>query len=321
MSSTLELQEVVNHQDDPIEEAPLESPIHAETNLGDMPEVTHPEGTLTAVQDGSQLPDLDSSPVANSLGSANYIGTSPDIDGSRFDFNTAVRVRDRRILGNSASGKCLHPRGNKKQEMPKSVFSSVIALPKIKQQQSHRLIAEQYKAEQPKTFQLPSYRGYVADRLSHPSPQQPLKKKIYDVMDSRYRPRMALDEGLRLTWALTKRVERQNGNKKLEIRDLDHPKIHINRKTEDDYIKVCVDVSADEEAYDQEEKDLIGKNAVKEYNQHYRLLNKIESENEARKVKNSMYTNILAGIRKQKLMPMKMDVIKTCGNAQIINNK
>lgn len=280
------------------------------------------EPTIPQLQEGVQLPDLDSSPIGGSFGSVTYIGgSSPDIDGpSRFDFTSKHR-HQRHILGNSASGKTLHPRNPKKQDVPKSVFSSVIALPKLKQQECHRQINDQYKDKQPKTFQLPSYRGYISEKVSNPSPQILMKKRIYDVMDSRYRLKSTLQEGLHLTWALTKRIERQNGNKKLDIRNLDKMNLEINRKTEDEYIKVCVDVSADEEPYDQEDKDLIGKNAVKEYNRHYQLLSKIESENEARKVKNSLYTNILSGISKNRLMPMKMDVVKRNGASQEINNK
>lgn len=285
-------------------------------------ELQDAEPTFIQAPEELLLPDLDSSPMGGSFGSVTYIGgSSPDIDGhSGFDFTTKHKVQ-RHILGNSASGKTLHPRSLKKQEMPKSVFSSVIALPKLKQQECHKKINDQYKDKQPKTFQIPSYRGYITDKISSPSPQILMKKRIYDVIDSRYRPKNTLLEGLHLTWALTKRIERQNGDKKLEIRNPDRLDVKVSRKTEDEYIKVCVDVSADEEPYDQEEKDLIGKNAVKEYHRHFHLLSKIESENEARKVKNSLYTNILAGISKNKLMPLKMDIVKRNGTSQEINNK
>lgn len=285
-------------------------------------ELQEAEPTLTQVQDGAPLPELDSSPVVGSNGSVTYIGgSSPDLDGhSGFDF-TAKHKTQRHVLGNSASGKTLHPRSLKKQDLPKSVFSSVISLPKLKQQECHKRITDQYRDKPPKTFELPSYRGYITEKVASPSPQILMKKRVYDIMDSRYRKKGTLQEGLHLTWALTKRIERQNGNRKLDIRNLDKIDFKASKKTEDEYIKVCVDVSADEEAYDQEEKDLIGKNAVKEYHRHYQLLNKIESENEARKVKNSLYTNILTGISRNRLMPLKMDVVKRIGSTQEVNNK
>lgn len=265
---------------------------------------------------------LDSSPVGGTLASISYLGnSSPDFqNSSRFDFSSH-RKDGPRMMGNSASGKILPPKNVKKQEMPKSVFSSVIVLPKLKQQEGHKTVAEQYKGKNPKTFEMPSYRGYISDKLTNHSSQILVKKRIYDLVDSRYRLKNPLKEDLHLTWALTKRVERQNGDMKLDIRDLENLKVDIQPKTEEEYIKVCVDVSADEDAYDQEEKELIGKNAVREYTRHYQLLNKVMSENQARKVKNSLYTNILSGISRQKLMPLKMDVVKPSGHSDEINNK
>lgn len=269
-----------------------------------------------------ELPNLDSSPVAGTLGSFSYgDGTSPDIDNlSKFEF-TIKSKQSRHILGNSASGKTLHPKTSKKQEMPRSIFSSVIALPKLKQQEGHKVVMEQYKDKVPKTFQVPTYRGYMSEKMISSTPQVFMKKRIYDVIDSRYRMRNPLNEGLHLTWALTKRIEIQNGKKKLDIRNVEKLQVNILPKTEEEYIKVCVDVSAEEEPYDQEDKDFIGKNALKEYNRHYSLLSKIEAENGAKRVKNSLYTNILSGINRSKLMPLKMDIVKRAGNSQEINNK
>jgi hypothetical protein len=267
------------------------------------------------------LPTLDNSPMGNG---STYIfdgGYSPDVEnGSSFEFSVKKRP-EYRILGNSASGKSLQPRGGNKQEMPKSVFSSTIALPKLKQFDSHRRVANQYRDKPPQTFEIPSYRGYLEDGSSKRPPVAPVRKKIYDLMDSRYRYRKPLSESVQMTWTLSQRVENKI-KKKLDFRDIDKIIELVDPQLEEEYIKVCVDVSADEDAYDEEVKDFVGNNAVKEYQKHYKLIEKIQSENIAKDLHHSsLYTNVLAGITKNRLMPLKMDIVKKEGRESDINNK
>lgn len=250
-------------------------------------------------------------------------GSSPDIENlSSFEFSVKKREKYR-ILGNSASGKSLQPRGGIKQELPKSIFSSVIALPKLRQFESHRKVVQQYKSHPPKTFELPSYRGYlVKDNFDQMAAIRDYRRtKLSNQVDSRYRVRNPIKEEFHMTWGLSRRIEHQKGVKELDMKNFEKMKIEANPKTELEYLKTCVDVSGDEDPYDKEEKELVGTNAVKRYNFHYKMIDKIESENLAVKMKSSLYTNVLSGISKNRLMPLKMDVVKSSGNPKEINNK
>lgn len=279
-----------------------------------MPTLVHLEDSQTF------LPTLDNSPVNGST----YIfegGSSPDIEKSSIYEFSRKKKAEFRILGNSASGKSLQPKSGKKQEMPKSVFSSTIALPKLKQFDSHRKVANQYRNKPPPTFEIPSYRGYLEDGSSQLPPYPVVRKKVYDLVDSRYRYRDNLRDSVQMTWALSQRIEIKN-KQRLDYKNIDKLIEMVDPQIEDEYIKVCVNVSADEEAYDEEVKDFVGKNAVNEYQKHYKLIEKIKSENKAKEIpQNSLFTNVLSGISRNNLMPLKMDIAKREGKEDEINNK
>lgn len=278
---------------------------------------------LPLVESQPALPPVDESPGGRTISYIFDGGSSPDIENiSSFEFSSKKREKYR-ILGNSASGKSLQPRGGLKQELPRSIFSSVISLPKIRQVESHKKVVQQYKSNPPKTFDLPCYRGYIVkdnfDQMA--AIRESKKRKLCDQVDSRYRLKDPLKQGFHLTWALSRRIEHQLGVKELDMKNYENFKVEANAKTEHDYLKTCVDVSGDEDPYDKEEKEQIGANAIKRYNYHYKIIEKVESENLAVKMKNSLYTNVLSGISKKRLMPLKMGVVKVAGNPKEINNK
>lgn len=269
----------------------------------------------------ANLPPLEQSASASIIDAGS---SSPDLDSAATlaPFGTLTRSKPRGILGNSASGKLLPSKGGKRHEQPKGIFGPAISLPKLKEFQSHKKIVKQYKedATPPKTFGLPPYRGYQVDQSSHAHDLE-VSKKTMDLLDSRYRMNYPLRETPHLTWRLHNKLRWQGDRGgKLEVRDVDNPTCFPDPKTEKDYLREAVNLSEDEEAYDSEKKDFIGPNAIKEFNMHYKLVEKIQRENQIKKVKNSVYTEMLASVSKKSLLPMRMNLVKSVGNLKVINN-
>ena len=60
---------------------------------------------------------------------------------------------------------------------------------------------------------------------------------------------------------------------------------------------------------------------MKDFDMHFKMLPKIESENEMKKNKSSVYTNILSSQSKKNLLPLKMNVIKSVGLSNTVDNR
>jgi hypothetical protein len=270
------------------------------------------------------LPPIDQSASASIL---DLGSSSPDLESSitiaPFGSLSQARAnKARAILGNSASGKLLPSKGGRRHEQPKGIFGPSISLPKLKEFQSHKKLVKQYKedAHPPKTFDIPPYRGYQIDQSSYLQDFE-VNKKTMDLLDSRYRINNPMRETPHLTWRLHNKLRWQaDRGGKLEVRDVDNPDIFPDPKTEKDYLREAVQLSEDEEAYDSEKKDFIGLTAIKEFNMHYKLVEKIQRENEIKKVKNSVYTEMLSSVSRKGLLPMRMNLVKSVGNLKIINN-
>lgn len=246
------------------------------------------------------------------------------MEGSSIFDASPKRFAKSHPLGNSASGKTLAPKHLLKQDMPKSVFSSTINLPKLKADESHRRFAEQCKKLKPSNMTVPLYRGYVtAEELADASASglPPIQKKEEsDVLVSRYRHVNPLKEIPHMSWGFHNQLKWSNGRHgKLVIRDLDNPEIQITQRDEDEYIRNSIlKPDEDDRGYDEENKFYIGENALKEFSIHYKRIEKIESENKAKEVHNSVYTSLLAQTNKKRLLPVKMSVVKRSGDpAQI----
>jgi hypothetical protein len=243
------------------------------------------------------------------------------VEGSSvFDASPKRYAKSKQPLGNSASGKTLLPKHLLKQDVPKSVFSSTINLPKLKADESHRRFAEQCKKLRPANMTVPLYRGYVtAEELAEASASglpSIHKKDESDVLVSRYRRVNPLREKPHMSWGLHNQLKWSSGRKgKLLIRDLDNPEIQITQREEDEYIRTSISKpDEDDRGYDEENKFFIGENALKEFNIHYKLIEKIESENKAKEVGGSVYTSLLAQANKKRLLPVKMSVVKRSGD-------
>jgi len=252
---------------------------------------------------------------ADGLGSPTMEGSSPS------DFSPFKKMPQRHITGNSASGLILPTKHGKRQELPKSIFSSVVALPKLKEKESHKKFVTLAKDKEIKTFELPPYRGYQSGMLDEAQEKsnKDARKKVFQArLDSRYRFKNPLKEQLHLTWGLNSKLEWQTG-KKVEIRNLEDPEVKPNKKSEREYLEMGLNASDDENPYDEERKFYIGPNAINDYNRHYKVIKKVESENQIKKVKNSIYTSILSNIYNKNLLPMRMNVIKPVGDAKVIN--
>lgn len=281
--------------------------------------------------DGQPLSeDADKSELRNSLvlneetslnqGALDASGVAT-VEGSiLFDASPKRYAKTRPPLGNSASGKNLLPKHLLKQDVPKSVFSSTINLPKLKADESHRRFAEQCKQLKPANMTVPLYRGYVtAEELADASASglPPIHKKDEsDVLVSRYRRANPLREKPHMSWGLHNQLKWSSGRKgKLVIRDLDNPDIVITQREEDEYIRNSISKpDEDDRGYDEENKFFIGENALKEFSIHYKLIEKIESENKAKEVSGSVYTSLLAQTNKKRLLPVKMSVVKRSGD-------
>lgn len=224
------------------------------------------------------------------------------------------------ILGNSASGLLLHPKGGQKEELPKSVFSSKVSLPKLKQFQSHRKFVELNGGKPQPSYEPLSYQGYIEDSGGN-TDEFKLKKTFNEMLDSRYRPINPLSEKPRMTWLLFTKLKQARPQEKLALTDLNNYDLHIDKQTEQEYLKVALDVSNEEEPYDGEKKDFVGTNAIQEYHKHYKIINKVELENDIKKCKNSLYTNILATSSKSNLLPMRLNVVKSVGSLNSINTR
>lgn len=271
----------------------------------------------------ANLPPLEQSASASIIDMGS---SSPDLDSAAtlatFGARSHAQLKSRAILGNSASGKLLPSKGGKRHEQPKGIFGPAISLPKIKEFQSHKKLVKQYKEDvaPPKTFGLPPYRGYQVEQGQHAHDTE-VSKKTMDLLDSRYRMNYPLRETPHLTWRLHNKLRWQaDRGGKLEVRDVDNPNFFPDPKTEKDYLREAVNLSEDEEAYDSEKKDYIGPNAIKEFNMHYKMVDKVQRENQIKKVKNSVYTEMLASVSKKSLLPMRMNLVKSVGNLKVINN-
>src|SRR3990167_805084 len=284
----------------------------------------HPSSNMVGPLD----PSIANLPMIEQSASASIIdmgSSSPDLDSSAtiHPFGSLSQPsKARGILGNSASGKLLPSKGGRRHEQPKGIFGPAISLPKLKEFQSHKKLVKQYKEDgtQPKTFELPPYRGYQVDPSSHVQDLE-VNKKTLDLLDSRYRIYTPMKEPPHLTWRLHNKLRWQaDRGGKLEVRDVDNPTVFPDIKTEKEYLKEAVQLSEDEEAYDSEKKDFIGPNAIKEFNMHYKLVDKIQRENQIKKIKNSVYTEMLSSVSKKSLLPMRMNLVKSVGNLKVINN-
>lgn len=208
--------------------------------------------------------------------------------------------------------------------MPSSIFSKVVSLPKLKECESHRQFHSIYAQQNPKTFNVPPYRGYVTNSEGKEEENMNTmnQKKTFDLLDSRYRHKNPIREAPHLSYRLHSKMKWEDGrNGKLVIRDLDNPKVRCSEKTEKEYLKDTIQYSDDDEPYDQEGKEFVGGTAISEYNRHFKIINKVESENMMKNVPTSVYTTILGNISRKKLLPMKMNVVKSVGNLRVIDNR
>ena len=289
-----------------------------------MAEPQTPAEALPASEDADKS-ELRNSLVFNEEASLNQGLLDPSglatVEGSSvFDASPKRYAKARGPLGNSASGKTLVPKHLLKQDVPKSVFSSTVNLPKLKADESHRRFAEQCKKLKPANMSVPLYRGYVtAEELADASASglPPIQKKEEsDVLVSRYRRSNPLREKPHMSWGLHNQLKWSSGRKgKLFIRDLDNPEIAITQREEDEYIRNSISKpDEDDRGYDEENKFFIGESALKEFNIHYKLIEKIESENKAKEVPASVYTSLLAQTNKKRLLPVKMSVVKRSGD-------
>ncbi len=273
------------------------------------------------------LPNLEDLEGSNMHRSDIYASPS-NLEGSASPFEmTAKHRKQRGVLGNSASGLILHPKGGKRQEMPKSVFSSVVSLPKLKEYQSHRTFKKMCDDRKPNSnFELPPYRGYHYD----PSSKKDIKRRreelkvrereLAERLDSRYRLQNPLRSTPHVTWRLLNYLKKEN-DKKTQFPDPENPGVELSEKTEVEYLKKTLDVSIDElQPFDSERKELIGRIALKDFNTHYKLLPKIESENGMKKNKASVYTSVLSHESRKNLLPLKMNVVKSVGDPYTIDN-
>lgn len=268
------------------------------------------------------LEELTESPNNN----LDFIGSSAVLDSSPFDLTTRNRKK-RHIMGNSASGLILHPKNGLKQEMPRSIFSSMVCLPKLKECESHKKFASIYKKQNPPTFDVPPYRGYQTDMKNQLGIDSLKQKKPWELLDSRYRRKEPLKQVPHLTWTLQKKIDASkypDGLGKVKIKDMENYQLEVemSEKTEKEYLKHHLEHSVvEDDPYDYEGKDLVGSNALKEYNTHYKLISKIECENKIKERNNSVYTTILSSINNKNLLPMKMNVVKNFGNTSSINTE
>lgn len=273
--------------------------------------------TLQSIEENSGVMN-NSSYMAASLPNFN--------DSSILDHSPKKFSKSKRPFGNSASGKTLAAKSYIREDIPKSVFSCTINLPQLKTSQCHKKFADHCKTHKPPNMEVPPYKGYItADNLKKSTSKTSLplinKKEESDILVSRYRRANPLREAPHMSWVLHNQLKWSEGRKgKLLIRDLDNPDIVISQKEEDEYLKSAIfKPDEDDRCYDEEGKFFIGENALKEFNIHYKLIEKIESENKAKEVPSSVYTNILSQINKKRLLPIKMNVVKRNGDPSVVD--
>ena len=200
------------------------------------------------VDDKETLPNLDD--LGGSASTSRQLGSINELELSAYESTTKHKVQ-RHILGNSASGLLLYPKGGKRQEMPKSIFSSVVSLPKLKEYHSHKTMTKIYKNMKPSNFELPPYRGYHVDPSSKKDAKtrrDDLKireRELADRLDSRYRPHNPLKVTPHVTWRLLNYLKKENEGKR-QFPDPENPGVEPSEKTETEYLRKTVDVSVDE---------------------------------------------------------------------------
>lgn len=247
-------------------------------------------------------------------------GSTMEMSYQDFSLDTSpAKKRKIPILGNSASGKLIPPRRGLGEKYPKAIFSSAVKLPSLKESESHKIFKSSYEGKNPTTFDVLSYKGY--DKKNFENFQAEglgIKRKNLDFLDSRYRHLNPLKQEVNLTWKLHNTLKWQRGGE-LVLRDFEHPEVMPDKKCEYEHINDLVEVSDEEEPYESEPKELIGSKAVSDFYTHYRVIKKVEDENQMKKIKNSIYTNILLNTQKNRQLPMRMNVIKRTGQAAVVN--
>jgi hypothetical protein len=92
--------------------------------------------------------------------------------------------------------------------------------------------------------------------------------------------------------------------------------------TEDDeIIRDKIDKTMDITRTDEIEQDIVGEEAIKNFQYHYKNIDKILNENKIYNIKNSLTTQILQQIKEDNLLPRKIGVFKSFGDKSNINLK
>ena len=92
--------------------------------------------------------------------------------------------------------------------------------------------------------------------------------------------------------------------------------------TEDDeLIRDKIDKTMDITRTDELEQEVVGEEAIKNFQYHYKNIDKILNENKIYNIKNSITTQILQQIKEDNLLPRKIGVFKSFGDKSNINLK
>ena len=131
-------------------------------------------------------------------------------------------------------------------------------------------------------------------------------------MGSKYPRNNPLSQKLRLTEDLYSSLTTNNLMQPTDrIEGQDSYNVEIDSKTEEDYLRNSIKMTGMQPAIDMKDIDLGSKNAVNDFYSHFKILNSVVQQNQARHCPDSTYTRMLKSMSSKKLLPLKMNIVGT----------
>lgn len=284
---------------------------------------------LETDRDVPQANLVESTLVANSPSNSQNYSRSPRSTKRVINPRASILMQDNSILVESSP------------KYSKAIFNSSTQLPKIASKNAHDFYrnkldtgGERSAKSSLKMSKIPGYKlGFGSLSAPRSNKKRRISKVSSDgifsskleikesrVLESKYRRINLLASQPMLTKELYSKILEESQSQ-LRIENPEMPNFRPSTRAERDYLKKQLSLPKIPRAFDEdnEDKETVGLNAVNNFYKHYKILGKAQAQNESKKLKSSVYTQILGRETRQKLLPIKMDMIKRTGKPTSIN--
>lgn len=204
-------------------------------------------------------------------------------------------------------------KGKSIPKFTQSIFNYHTKLPSLTRAESHKHYHNFFKKENANIFSVPSLQktpGMASIDPSYRYNALSKDKQCISALENKYRRSDPLSQKLVMNADLYRSLEMKKQLEGVSIVDVLNNNVNIDPEAEKEFIKTYIKLYNDSATMDgNNEKNLVGVEAIRDFYDHYKLLDIVVEQNKSKNLKSSIYTKLLTNTSSKKLLPMKLGIL------------